>query len=557
MNPVTRIEYYLAKLGGEDVPIPVPVTRIELYLAIICGEVYELPKPVTRLEQYLYIIAGGSLDIPKPVTKIEMYLAAIAGMELGVPVPVTRIEYYLALWYENGGGEIVTATGVSPLALLNALAKPIRSLTQYGLCSQSATPTPSAPVDIMCNNGALRMVDDELPAGYKRITGIKFDGDFWYNTNEPLTGDDDVTMTLANTVTSGQNVFGSYNGTASGTKNFSLFIYGGGSQSNSYFRYGEQLLRPRFGSNEHTITFGKSGTDGFATDVSGTPETFTTPANAYIGMLPNSTSPAFSGSIIGNILVGNRLKYIPCERQSDNAVGYYELNSDVFLEPVGTGTPTKGNYDTSHLTVLSVVGTPEVLTIGADGVTPQTVTGISDLLSVKYSYLSSGTAVDEQDIVSGKVTRRCGVKVLDGTEEWTRVTPTGGKMQMYIPVPEDARKSNGTYTLMCSHFQSGYNQTTVISTEGYCHCLIMSFQSINRMSFTPVDQTMTKDAWTAWVAEQYAAGTPVIVVYPLATPTTEQTTPHALHTSEGDNVVDVTANVSPIDLSVEYEKQKS
>ena len=155
-------------------------------------------------------------------------------------------------------------------------------------------------------------------------------------------------MTLKNTVTTGQNVFGSYNGTSSGTKNFSLFIYGGGSQSNSYFRYGEQLLRPRFGSNEHTITFGKSGTSGFATDVSApTLKTFTTISTAYIGMLPNSSSPAFTGTIVGEISVGTRLKWIPVERESDNVIGYYEIINGVFIGPNGTGTPTTSGYASS------------------------------------------------------------------------------------------------------------------------------------------------------------------------------------------------------------------
>ena len=288
----------------------------------------------------------------------------------------------------------VKVSGTSPLSLPGAIANAIKSLIQYGKCT-------SVDGDIYCNNGKLVAVDDELPVGYKRITEIRFDGDFYYNTNESLSGDDDVTMTLANTSTTGQNVFGSYNGTASGTKNFSLFIYGGGSQSNSYFRYGEQLFRPRFGSNERTITFGKSGTDGFATDVSGTPETFTTPANAYIGMLPNSTSPAFTGSIIGNILVGTRLTYIPCERVSDGTVGYYELNSGVFLEPVGTGTPTKGAYDSSHLNVMSVVGTPEVLTVG------------NQTASVENLFEVNGVA-DEQDIITGVITRKVGVSVSAG-----------------------------------------------------------------------------------------------------------------------------------------------
>ena len=71
--------------------------------------------------------------------------------------------------------------------------------------------------------------------------------------------------------------------------------------------------------------------------------------------------------------------------------------------------------------------------------------------------------------------------------------------------------------------------------------------------FIPTDQTIdTVDKWTAWVAGQYAAGTPVIVLYPLATEQTEQGTAHALHTTEGDNIVDVAANVSPVELAAEF-----
>lgn len=179
----------------------------------------------------------------------------------------------------------------------------------------------------------------ELPDGYRRIKGIRFDGDFHYRTGEALIGDDDVTMTLDNTASSGKNVFGSYNG--SNSKNFSLYIYGGGSTSGTYFRYGNQLKRPIFGDGKRTITFGRSGTQGFETDVDVTPDEFTTPANTYIGMLPNSSSPAYIGSIIGNILISNRLKYVPCERISDGKIGYYETIKGKFIEPYGTGTPEK------------------------------------------------------------------------------------------------------------------------------------------------------------------------------------------------------------------------
>lgn len=395
MTPVSRLEYFLAKIIGDDVELPEPQTDVELYLAAVAGETLELPPPASRWTLYLAKILGQNVILPVPQSRADLYLAKIAGEDVELPpLPLTRSEAYLALWAENGSGEIVTVTGTSPLVLANAMAHAIRKLVQYGKCS-------TVDGDIYCNNGKLVALDDELPVGYKRITGIEFDGDFYYNTGESLSGDDDVTMTLANTSTTGQNVFGSYNGTASGTKNFSLFIYGGGSQSNSYFRYGEQLLRPRFGTGERTITFGKSGTDGFATDVSGTPEPFTTPANAYIGMLPNSTSPAFTGSIIDNILIGTRLKYIPVERESDGVIGYFERVKGNFIAPTGSGTPVSLGYDTSHLNILSVEGTPEVLTIGTQ------TAHVEDLFEV-------GGVADEQDIISGAITRKVEVSVANG-----------------------------------------------------------------------------------------------------------------------------------------------
>ena len=307
------------------------------------------------------------------------------------PQDINAIRFGATLVWGIINGAITTITGASPLALVNALAKPIRRLTQYGKCTITSN-------EIYCNNGKLVAVDDELPSGYKRLLGITFDGSFRYETDEVLTGDDDVTMTLDNLSTSGRNVFGSYNG-ANG-KNFSLYIYGSAS-SGSYFRYGDQLKRPKYGTGKRTITFGKSGTSGFADDSDVTPDEFTTPANVYIGMLPNSSSAAYIGDIIGSIIVSNRLEWIPCERESDGVIGYYEKYNGNFIAPVGSGTPVSLGYDSSHLNALAIDGTPEVLTIGT-----QTAT-VANLFS-------TGTVHDEQDIISGTVTRKTAVSVSGG-----------------------------------------------------------------------------------------------------------------------------------------------
>ena len=291
---------------------------------------------------------------------------------------------------------ITKLTGNSPLSLPNAVAKSIKNLTQYGLCTQDGTPTPSAPVDIMCNNGALRMVDDELPSGYKRLLGISFDGNFHYKTGEYLTSDDDVTMTLDNLSSSGKNVFGSYNG--ANDKNFSLYIYG--STSGSYFRFGNQLKRPKYGSTgRRTITFGAGGTSGFAEDVSIDPDEFTTPANTYIGMLPNSSSAAYTGDIIGSILVGTRLEWIPCENDG-GVIGYYERVNGNFIAPTGNGTPVSLGYDTSHL-VLRVVGTHEVLTVsGKNLLNP--ATNITGKYIASSGVISNGDDAQYTDLIPVK-----------------------------------------------------------------------------------------------------------------------------------------------------------
>lgn len=321
----------------------------------------------------------------------------------------------------GGGGGVTpkTVTGVSPLSLVNAVAGNIQALYRYGSCVQNGTPSASNPVDISCNNGVLTIVDDELPTGYKRIEFIKFDGDFHYITNEKLFGFDEITITLTDTVTAGQNVFGSYSGTASGIKNYSLYIYGGGANNSSYLRYGETLYRPKYGSGKRTLVYGPNGSSGFSTDVSITPEEFETDDVAWIGMLPNSSSPHYTGTIVGNILIGDRLKYIPCERVSDGVIGYYEPNTEVFLEPDGDGTPVKGDYDFAHSHV-EVVGTPETVTITASGAASQTCS-VVNLFGV-------GNYKDSEEIIGGTVKRKCAVCLYDGTQTigTPYISTTGG-----------------------------------------------------------------------------------------------------------------------------------
>lgn len=47
----------------------------------------------------------------EPITRIETYLAKIAGADIITPTPVTRIEQFLADWANGGGGDTSPIVG--------------------------------------------------------------------------------------------------------------------------------------------------------------------------------------------------------------------------------------------------------------------------------------------------------------------------------------------------------------------------------------------------------------------------------------------------------------
>lgn len=424
--------------------------------------------------------------------------------------------------------------GVSPLSLPSAVQASLVYLKQKGVCEQNGTPTPSAPIDIKCNNGAIKYKDRELPVGFIRLLDINFDGGFHYITNEKLYGSDDISMTVSNTSSSGQNLFGSYAGTGEGTKNFSLYVYGNNSNQ-CYFRYGERLYRPRLGTGRRSITFGGSGTTGFYDNVSITPETFESNSVAWIGMLPNSSSAHFTGTIEGNIVISDRLKYIPCKRLSDGVIGYYEPNTNVFLEPQGNGTPTTTGIDDSQMELVTV-GTKEIISINNETASAE------DLLQV-------GDYKDEQDIISGNIIRNVGIKILNGTEMEDGFSFGNHKMVIYLPGNPGEEISR---IPLCTHFR-GVSETRANLPN---NCITAhSYMSNNYyVIILRNDNWSTADDYKAWVESQYQAGTPVIVLYPLLNETTEQVTPQQLNTVAGNNTITVTAEVGNIPLEAKYKK---
>lgn len=119
-----------------------PITREEYYLAKIAGT-YEgnTPEPVTIEEYYLATMAGDySGNTPQPVTRLQYYMAKVAGVWGGsIPAPVTREEHFLVLVADAYSVVLTVVTG-NPALLENSKGnRGMESLTLYGKSTQVST----------------------------------------------------------------------------------------------------------------------------------------------------------------------------------------------------------------------------------------------------------------------------------------------------------------------------------------------------------------------------------------------------------------------------------
>lgn len=421
-----------------------------------------------------------------------------------------------------------TITGTLPLSF-EAQAGKIISLIRYGKIAQNGTPTPESPVDIVCNNGAVRMVDDELPSGYKRLLDVTTNGSMRYVSNVHITGADTLRFTYKS---SSGNLLGAYHD-SDADDNYSY--YPTTSSTAKYARYNGQTGGSSSATGtEYTIEMSPTGITGSRNPSSFTPSTFTASVPFCIFATSATGTPMSSATIYGSIEISGSqsVKFIPCERSSDGAIGYYETLNGEFLEAVGTGVPSTSGYDGSHLR-LGVAGTPEVLSVAGQ------TASVANLYAV-------GDYKDEQDLISGVVTRKVGVKVFDGTEAFT-ISGTAFR------TAELSDKAANT-KVICSHFNGDVAPSAAVSSMPD---LSVKGYGPNEAIFFKYSAITTVADFKAFLADQYAAGTPVIVLYPLAEEATESVTPQRLATVKGTNTVSTVANVSPVDGSCEYAFESS
>lgn len=451
--------------------------------------------------------------------------------------------YSLKVW--NTQGELVmnlvpaVQKGTVPVVgFYDAVTGGFRTATDGTFAAGGeAVPTPDAPINIVSNNGVLKYRDTELPVGYRRILGMTMNNDCYYQTTTYPTGADTLKFSYEWTSETACNVLGCYT-TSSAQDNISLYI--GSNPTAKYLRYdGGTASSYSLANKRYDVQITPTGSIGMEIEDTWEQKTFTCSVPLCIGITgATATSAKFIGNLYGNVEIVGVTKFIPCERVSDGEIGYYDTANETFITPTGT-TPTSLGYDYSHYAVI------------ADG-TVETIEDTIGNTATAEMLLKIGNYQDVQSIVDGIVTRNVGVKVLDGTETgWAR-----GINSIYIDglINDAIGYSANNPAIICSHFR-GFPPSSTVSTIPDLSAKLGASNQPKRIYFI-YDAMTTAAQFQQFLADQYAAGTPVMVIYPLATETTESVAGQTLQVTDGDNTLEILqASIDDLELEAEYEKE--
>lgn len=229
-----------------------------------------------------------------------------------------------------------------------------------------------------------------------------------------------------------------------------------------------------------------------------------------------------------DVLVGD---FIPAIRNSDSAVGMLDIVSGTFYENAGTGTFGAGD----------IIGSGETISVDPKGT-----------LATANNLFAINTYKDVQEIITGATTHNVNVYVLTGTENWGL---SGGIY--YLEIVGTVPLTSSVASNVCSHYKSLKNDESFSSYSGVnCirvgHTTNLTWQ--NRIAIQDTTGYADVAAFKAWLAAQYAAGTPVIIVYPLATEFVEPApVAQSMTVVAGDNTLSLTQQGMPnLELEATY-----
>lgn len=438
---------------------------------------------------------------------------------------------YLYIIFNKNNNIITTIKGASPLSITNALAKPIKSLIQYGKIIQNGTPSPNAPVDIVCNNGVLQMVHRSgLPSGYKLLEYVGGNGSRNVLTDVYLASTDVVECEFKNSTTTG---YGAMYGIFKLGESSALYA------NQTYYGYDADNNKVDTGIRVDTEWhFSRHDFVNGALTIDDTTVTFA--PFEFENSVKNAVLSRYYNNNYGYGWKGYVRKFkvtrngeVVCDllpaKNGNDVAGLYDLVTGIFYEGIG-GDLLEGNEVDDY--ELRVVGTPEVLSVGTQTASVQ-------------SLFAVGNYADTQDIISGAVTRRVGVKVLTGEEPFSLYQSACWA----VNVLGNPAKVSGNVLSICSHY--AWTGSSITSMDDGSFLLNGTARLCIKDS-----RFETAAQFKAELSAQYAAGTPVIVIYPLAEEQAEKVDEQSLYTEEGENIINVISDVGAVELETSYYIEK-
>ena len=168
---------------------------------------------------------------------------------------------------------------------------------------------------------------------------------------------------------------------------------------------------------------------------------------------------------------------------------------------------------------------------------------VVDLLGLTDDYR------DTHELIHGPVIRDVGCMWIDGNEgDWVKVT-SGTRVMFYrdSTLAAAANVATSDNIILCeiaTHKRNSWSPAADMLVQRSNK----NFGFMNPTGFT-VDSTV--EEW-----EAYCRAHPFLVLYPLATETTEQTTPQSLHSYDGTTIVDTECAVEPVEALVTYKAKR-
>lgn len=266
--------------------------------------------------------------------------------------------------------------------------------------------------------------------------------------------------------------------------------------------------------------------------------------NTYFAVEPNTTytmkteSDVWSFNIAeydsGKTFIQRTLDPTPHGNKTE-----FSITTSATTRFIRVGNNTSPDGGTSNPTTLAII---QSLKPRIDGI---------HCSATANNLFAVNTYKDEQEIITGTVKHKVNVYVLNGEETaWNDVVSSSSYAMPKTALGSDSNVlPNKSTDVICSHY-------SVASTESGTGVQDIIWVGGSNVNFKTKSTYATLADWKDYLAAQYAAGTPVIVIVPFATEYSEPAPiAQTMQTTAGDNTLDIVqAGMSGLEVEAKYTK---